>query len=256
MRWSVCGDVIEEVWLEDHIILLKSLLLFLALNVAEVRIAAELEGCLQRETSEGLVASDLMGCRQLEGTRRNHLAVVLNSADEIVDTIDLLKVNRDDQCGGVLLLTGSERVYLLDDLLGCLFRCLSRFFWLDLLVNEARVAGQHCLDLIVNALVLIIKSRERLEHEVSRQSIVEALLSELVAAGEDEAHGNVIVSVQSSELAPEEQLLKVSLLRSIQQLLKRQLKLKSTIGFRSSGHLPFLRVEADTVVLEVAERGR
>lgn len=96
MGRAVGLDVVEEVWLEDDIILLKSLLLVFALHVAEVRVASDREGLIKAQATEGLIPCDLVGSGQLEGTVRDYLAIVLNSAHEIVHSIDLLEVNRDD----------------------------------------------------------------------------------------------------------------------------------------------------------------
>ena len=61
-----------------------------------MRVASNGEGLVEGQTTEGLIPSDLVGCGQLEGAVRNHLAVVLNSAHEVVHSVDLLKINRDN----------------------------------------------------------------------------------------------------------------------------------------------------------------
>lgn len=71
--------------------------------------------------------------------------------------------------------------------------------------------------------MLIVQSGEGLECEVGRESVVEALLSELVPACIDKSHRDIVVRVQTRKLAPEEKLLEVGLLRVVEQLLEREL---------------------------------
>ena len=71
--------------------------------------------------------------------------------------------------------------------------------------------------------MLVIFGWERAERVISRKGPVEALLGELVLVGVGHTHGDVVVVLHATNLAPEEQFFEVFIGGFVEQLLKSHL---------------------------------
>lgn len=100
---EVARCLIEEVSLEDGIVEHKVIALGLILNRAEVRVALHSHGIFMLESKECLVALHLVLRRQLHGTVRHNVAIILNCENMIVKTVNLSQIIAHDVGLGILL---------------------------------------------------------------------------------------------------------------------------------------------------------
>jgi hypothetical protein len=93
MGRAVRVHIVEEGALVDGVVFLQAVALVRVLNVAEVRVKGDVEGFCIGETLEGLVTGDFMCSGQLDRPLGDDVTVVLDGADQVMDTVDLLQVN-------------------------------------------------------------------------------------------------------------------------------------------------------------------
>ena len=91
--------------------------------------------------------------------------------------------------------------------------------------------------------VLIVKFIEVVEFKIRARRPVETFLGEFVLVGVGNAQADVVVVGNAFDSAPEEQLLKVSLLRSVQQVLNTVLEVEFLFD-----------IQADSVVVRELKR--
>lgn len=142
------------------------------------------------------------------------MAVVLDGEHNVEKAIDLLKVALYEVDQRVVFHTRCKRILLFYYLLLLFLLQFLPFDWLrNVLFNFNKhvhwVSLEHARKRIIDFLVLIVLGEERLEIEGVRECPVEAFLRELVLVGVSDAHRNVVVMFDTTDLSPEEKFFKV-----------------------------------------------
>ena len=157
---------------------------------------------------------------QAEGALRADLAVVLNRQHSVEKTVLLDEGSVDHTLVGVLLWGVLENVTLL---FGSLLNgsCgIGVSLTILLNVDVAAITNEWRGDLVVFILVLRVDITEFAESEVRRRCKVKRLCRELILSLVRYSLCDVVVSLGTTDAAPEEQLLKVRLLAFVKQSLQ------------------------------------
>lgn len=107
----------------------------------------------------------------LDSTLGHNVAVILNSGNCELKTIELCEVTGDEACVGVLFFCAGEGVLLFYLLFGCLSLCGFSLLalWLsggNVDVDLVGFASEHALNSVEGGIVLVIKGTESLEFEI------------------------------------------------------------------------------------------
>ena len=190
----------------------------------------EVVGVLDGEALELVVVAHLVGGGHLEGADGDRLAVDLDRADGVHESVELQEVLR----GRLDLDAGLRDKRVLDLLLGVFLRrrsVLLGLFGLGLDQDLVRLPHEHASELVDLVLVLSLHLRELGEVEVGARAPVEGFDGELVAALEVKPGRDVVVLFDALDLAPENDLVEVGVLR---QFHERELQLHPRKGL--GGH--------------------
>ena len=281
--WLIFRDVLQEVGVENDARLVEELSLLLGLSVTEVLIVGQVERLRSVKALERLVAAadaaaallrrlaaNLMLRGHLEGAYRfadefadgRNLAVVLNGIYYVVDAVDLVKVLRLNLdlfgLGDVAISLSGRAISFFSVLLFCLF---SRFVALDLGSKVlVRLTDDEVFIVVDQSGVLVVKIRHTEEVEVIGEAPEEFLLRELKVSLVHEAHGNIIVGLQSywrlpivlltGDFAPEHELIETLLF--CMQRVQSHFELHPGQGY-SVSYLLLVEVEVDAAVIQVRQ---
>ena len=120
--------LVQEVTPEHCLIFLKRSCLNVILDSPKVNVIFGLNSIGDSETAESIVSTNLVLISQLNWSLRHNVAVVLDSIDCKLKSVNLGEVARHKTCVGVLLFCACERVFFF----WCLGRWLGLFFAFDL----------------------------------------------------------------------------------------------------------------------------
>ena len=129
---------------------------------------------------------------------------------------------------------------------------------LNLDVHVGAIANERSKDGVIDILVQHVHIAELTEDEVGGAGEVEGLRGELVLLRICNSHGDVVIIAAATDTAPEEQLLKVRVLRVIEQLLEAHVQAKSrrksfTMSEEFNFYLPFFNIQTLAIVFENAK---
>lgn len=214
----VASHLIQEVRMERRITLIEHRLLVFSQHVAEVLVAMQVASLLQRQSAEGLITSQLMERCHLESTFRANVAISLDRTHDRSEPVQLSQVAlwhfdlfflRLVRIFGLLYCVALFVFFLSDGvrlyryfLFLCAFLLVQQFAGFS---HEKAGAG-------IDKSILLghgqAKGWHLFEFEVrgGGQSPVELLGGELVLASECNGARDEVVSVDASDLAPEEDL--------------------------------------------------
>lgn len=193
-----------------------------------MRVVRQGEALLSREASESDVTRNFMVLSQTESPMWVDLAVVLNSHDGVKKTVFLNQATVNYALVRVLRGSVLKRVlflYCFRFLSGRLCIRISFIFNLDVDVVAIADKGSH--KSIILVFVQRVHVTELLEHEVTGACVVESLGGELILARIRNSHGNIVVSAESANAAPEKKLLEVGVTAVVQQSLHSHIQAKS-----------------------------
>lgn len=179
------------------------------LHASEVTVVLNTHGIINWKTSKSVVFADLVLVCHLDSTLGHNVAVILNSGNCELKTIELCEVTGDKACVGVLFFCAGKGVLLFYLLFDCL--SLSGFSLLALWLSGGNVdvdlvgfASEHALYSVEGGVVLVIKGTESLEFEIGGWGPVETLFRELVLIGVGDTNADVVVVFDAFDAAPEE----------------------------------------------------
>lgn len=206
--WQISGNIIQEVWLKNSVVLEKRPPLNITLNVSEMHVVPQIKAFVTAETSEGNVALYLVSISHAEGSIGHDLAVILDSHDYVEQTVfldetavdfSLIRILRRSVIKGIAIFLGDRLGRISNIGVGFIFNS-------D--IDEVAVTYKGLKNVVVLQIVLLVHVSERAEDEVSLAGEEERFRGELVLLGVRYSHSDVVVSAEATHTAPKLQLFK------------------------------------------------